>query len=77
MDMVMTRLFDTYEHAAAAVADLEASGVPHSAISLIANNADNRHGGSAAAVEETEPADAVADSAGTGASAPRLATVAA
>ena len=68
MDMVMTRLFDTYEHATEAVADLEASGVPHDAISLIASNADNRHGGSAAVVEETEPADAVADSAGTGAS---------
>lgn len=68
MDMVMTRLFDTYEHATEAVADLEASGIPHNAISLIANNADNRHGGSAAVVEETEPADAVADSAGTGAS---------
>ena len=67
MDMVTTRLFDTYEHATAAVADLEASGIPHNAISLIANNADNRHGG-AAVVEETEPADAVADSAGTGAS---------
>ena len=68
MDMVMTRLFDTYEHAKEAVADLEASGIPHNAISLIANNADNRHGGSAVVVEETEPADAVADSAGTGAS---------
>ncbi len=68
MDMMMTRLFDTYEHAAQAVADLEASGVPHNAISLIASNTDNRHGGGAAVVEETEPADAVADSAGTGAS---------
>ena len=66
MDMVLTRLFDTYDHATEAVVDLEASGVPHNAISLIANNADNRHGGGA--VEETEPADAVADSAGTGAS---------
>ncbi len=68
MDMVLTRLFDTYEHATEAVTDLEASGVPHNAISLIANNADNRHGGGTAVVEEAEPADAVADSAGTGAS---------
>ncbi len=68
MDMVTTRLFDTYEHATQAVADLEASGVPHNAISLVANNSDNRHGNGTAAVEETEPADAVADSAGTGAS---------
>ena len=68
MDMVVTRLFDTYEHATEAVADLEASGVAHNAISLIASNADNRHSGGAVVVEETEPADAVADSAGTGAS---------
>ena len=68
MDMVITRLFDTYEHAMEAVSDLEASGVPHNAISLIASNADNRHGGGTAPIEEAEPADAVADSAGTGAS---------
>lgn len=68
MDRVTTRLFDTYEHATQAVADLEASGVSHDAISLIANNTDNRHGGGPAPIEETEPADAVADSAGTGAS---------
>ncbi len=68
MDMVTTRLFDTYEHATQAVADLEASGVPHNAVSLVANNSGNRHGGDTSAIEETEPADAVADSAGTGAS---------
>ncbi len=68
MDTVTTRLFDTYEHAKEAVADLEASGVPHDAISLVANNADNRHAGDQMAVEEAEPVDAVADSAGTGAS---------
>lgn len=68
MDRVTTRLFDTYEHATQAVADLEASGVSHDAISLIANNTDNRHGGDPAPIEETEPADAVADSVGTGAS---------
>ena len=69
MNMVITRLFDTYEHATAAVADLEASGVPHNAISLVANNSDNRCASSGtASIEETEPADAVADSAGTGAS---------
>ena len=68
MDMVTTRLFDTYEHATEAVADLEASGVSHNAISLVASNADNRHGSATAPIEEAEPADAVADSAGTGAS---------
>ena len=68
MDMVTTRLFDSYEHATRAVADLEASGIPHNAICLIANNSGNRHACGTAAIKETEPADAVADSAGTGAS---------
>ena len=68
MDTVTTRLFDIYEHATQAVADLEANGVPHRCISLVANNADNRYDGSVAADDETDPNDAVADGAGTGAS---------
>ena len=44
MTTVVTRLFDTYEHARQAVQDLEASGIPHSEISLVASNADNRYG---------------------------------
>lgn len=42
MTIVVTRLFDTYEHAAQAVAELESSGVPHSDISIVANNAEGR-----------------------------------
>ncbi len=38
MSVVITRLFDTYEHASQAVGELEASGIPHSDISIIANN---------------------------------------
>lgn len=68
MDTVTTRLFDTYEHATQAVADLEASGVPHRCISLVANNSDNRYGNSVAVDDEADPNDAVADGAGTGAS---------
>lgn len=68
MDTVITRLFDTYEHATQAVADLEATGVPHRAISLVANNSDSRYDNSVAPVEEADPNDAVADGAGTGAS---------
>src|SRR6185312_5460836 len=41
---VVTRLFDTYEQAAQAVAELESSGVPHSDISIVANNAEGRIG---------------------------------
>ncbi len=68
MNTVVTRLFDTYEHAVGAVTDLEASGVAHNAISLVANNTDIRCVGNPSEVAEAEPADAVADGAGTGAS---------
>src|SRR4051812_39265810 len=44
MSIVITRLFDTYEQAAQAVAELERSGVPHSDISLVANNVEGRFG---------------------------------
>ena len=44
MTIVVKRLFDTYEQAAQAVAELERSGVPHSDISLVANNAEGRIG---------------------------------
>jgi hypothetical protein len=67
MSVVITRLFDTYDHATQAVADLEASGVPHDAISLVANNSDGRYGDSAAAPAVTDSATPAADAAGTGA----------
>lgn len=68
MDMVTTGLFDTYEHARQAVADLEANGVPHRSISLVANNSDNRYDNSVVTADDADPNDAVADGAGTGAS---------
>ncbi len=40
MSTVITRLFDTYDHASSAVRDLESGGIPHSAISIVANGAD-------------------------------------
>ena len=42
MSTIVSRLFDTYEHAADAVTQLEGAGVPHSAISLVANNTDDK-----------------------------------
>ncbi|MFA6154209.1 general stress protein [Mesorhizobium sp.] len=39
----VTGLFDNYDDASDAVGELEASGIPHSDISIVANNADNRH----------------------------------
>lgn len=48
MTIIVTRLFDTYEHASQAVTELEANGIPHSAISLVANNQDDRYNSSVA-----------------------------
>jgi hypothetical protein len=67
MSVVITRLFDTYDHATRAVADLEASGIPHDAISLVANNSDGRYGDSVATPAATHSADPAASVAGTGA----------
>lgn len=39
----ISHLFDTYEQAARTVADLEAAGIPHADISLVANNSGDRH----------------------------------
>ncbi|QKK26819.1 general stress protein [Rhizobium hidalgonense] len=40
----VTGLFDDYTDASSAVSALEAAGVPSSDISIVSNNADNRHG---------------------------------
>lgn len=44
MTKTVTRLFDNYDDAANAVSDLEALGVPHSDISIVANKSDKGHG---------------------------------
>lgn len=70
MSIVITRLFDTYEHATQAVTDLEANGVPHGSISLVANNSDGRYGSSGTGSADpaaSETADTAASGAGTGA----------
>ena len=66
MSVVITRLFDTYEHASQAVGELEASGIPHSDISIVANN----QGGSiptTATTDNAYVADDAEGGAGTGA----------
>jgi hypothetical protein len=47
MAKAITRLFDSHTDALAAVEELEAAGVPHGRISLIASNADRWHDGDA------------------------------
>lgn len=44
MSKTLTRLFDTYSDAEHAVRELEAMGVPHSDISIVANDASGDHG---------------------------------
>lgn len=53
MTVVITRLFDSYEHASQAVADIELGGVPHSDVSMVANNAEGRYGPAAATNPDT------------------------
>src|ERR1700736_6505086 len=42
MTQTVTALYDTFDSAVSAVNALEASGVPHSDISIVSNNVDNR-----------------------------------
>jgi len=44
MSKTITRLFDDYVDAQNAVKDLEAAGIPHDDISIVANNAHGEHG---------------------------------
>src|SRR6476659_1391105 len=43
MTQTVTALYDSYDSAVSAVNALEAAGVPHSDISIVSNNADNRY----------------------------------
>ena len=67
MTRTITRTFDNYSDAEAAVSELERMGVPHSDISIIANNRDRAHG-DRDYVNESE----AAEDAGKGASAGAL-----
>ena len=68
MVQAITRLFDRYEDASDAVTQLEAAGVPHHDISLIANNAEGRHlsEGRRDGVNESEAAEGAGKGATTG-----------
>jgi hypothetical protein len=46
MSATISRLYDNYADAQKAVQGLEAAGVPHADISIVANNSDNWYGGS-------------------------------
>ena len=57
-----THLYDSYDDAVQTVQALEAAGVPHADISLVANNADNRY----VTTDTTGVDDAGAEGKGTG-----------
>ncbi len=54
MSIVVSRLFDTYDDAKTAVSQLESNGIAHDAISIVANNTDDRHGSSATTGEAAD-----------------------
>ncbi|MEP6968482.1 MAG: hypothetical protein ABI906_10420 [Pseudomonadota bacterium] len=68
MTKTVTRLFDNFADAKAAVAELERMGVPHSDISIVASNADGAHGRGHQAASNDEKAREAGEDAGKGAS---------
>src|SRR5215212_10493558 len=70
MTTTISRLYDTYPDAERAVRDLEAAGVPHSDISIVANNSDNwysNNGGAKRVDRDRDGVDDRAEGAGKGA----------
>ena len=68
MTTTISRLYDNYADAERAVSRLESAGVPHSEISLVANNSDNWYGSSRGKVDrDRDGTDDRAEGAGTGA----------
>ncbi|MVT51715.1 hypothetical protein GPL17_14565 [Bradyrhizobium yuanmingense] len=68
MTTTISRLYDNYADAERAVTRLESAGVPHSDISLVANNSDNWYGSRSGKVDrDRDGTDDRAEGAGTGA----------
>jgi hypothetical protein len=70
MTKVISKLYPTYDRAQAAVHELEKAGVPHSDISIVANNSDSWYSGNGTTKRVDRDGDGVddrAEGAGTGA----------
>ena len=70
MTKVISRLFSSYDRASQAVRELEAAGVPHSEISIVANNSDSWYSDKATTKKvdrDRDGTDDRAEGAGTGA----------
>ena len=67
MTKTISRLYDNYTEAQRAVTDLEAAGVPHSDISIVANNSDDWYGNDKKVDRDHDGKDDRAEGARTGA----------
>jgi hypothetical protein len=67
MTVTISRLYDSYPDAQRAVTSLEAAGVPHSDISIVANNSDNWYGADKKVDRDGDGVDDRAEGAGKGA----------
>ena len=67
MTKTISRLYDNYTEAQRAVTDLEAAGVPHSDISIVANNSDEWYGNDKIVDRDHDGKDDRAEGARTGA----------
>jgi hypothetical protein len=67
MTATISRIYDQYADAQTAVSGLEAAGVPHSDISIVANNSDNWYGNKGNVDRDHDGVDDRAEGAGTGA----------
>ena len=67
MTTTISRLYDTYADAQRAVSGLESAGVPHSDISIVANNSDNWYDGGRKVDRDGDGVDDRAEGAGKGA----------
>jgi hypothetical protein len=67
MTVTISRLYDNYADAQRAVTGLEAAGVPHSDISIVANNSDNWYSADRKVDRDADGVDDRAEGAGKGA----------
>ena len=67
MTVTISRLYDNYSDAQRAVSGLEAAGVPHSDLSIVANNSDNWYSSDTKVDRDRDGVDDRAEGAATGA----------
>ena len=67
MTVTISRLYENYADAQRAITSLEAAGVPHSDLSIVANNSDNWYGADKKVDRDRDGTDDRAERAATGA----------